>query len=116
MSKPTEKPIRELCAEARATAASKGWDSFMIGDWDNPVRKDVLPRCLFLLVAEIAEAGEAYRRGKMRGDHGFVDEMADAFIRIMDIMGAFPDDFHAAIRQKMDFNTTRPAMHGGKKV
>lgn len=45
---------------------------------------------------------------------GVPSEMADVVIRVMDFCGANGIDLQAAIIEKLDFNATRPAMHGGK--
>lgn len=43
---------------------------------------------------------------------GFPTELADAMIRILDICGGLGIDIEEAMRIKMDYNTTRPRMHG----
>ena len=43
--------------------------------------------------------------------HAFF-ELADAVIRIADICGRYDIDLAFAIREKMAYNATRPAMHG----
>lgn len=41
-------------------------------------------------------------------------EMADCIIRILDWSGKEGLDMDAIIREKMDYNKTRPYWHGGK--
>ena len=42
----------------------------------------------------------------------FEDEIADAFLRLMDLCGAFNIDIEKAIRYKRDYNRLRPTKHG----
>ena len=45
---------------------------------------------------------------------GYATELADAVIRIADLCGAMGIDLEAVIREKMEYNATRPKMHGKK--
>lgn len=45
---------------------------------------------------------------------GIAVEMADCIIRILDWAGKEKIDMDAIIRQKMEYNKTRPYRHGGK--
>ena len=64
---------------------------------------------LALVHAEVSEASEAVRKG----DHeNFVEELADAVIRILDISGSLQLDLETAIEDKMKKNEDRPYMHG----
>jgi len=47
---------------------------------------------------------------------GIPSELADVVIRVMDICGYYGIDLEAAIKEKMDYNKTRPLMHGGKAI
>lgn len=51
-------------------------------------------------------------RGKK--PEGIAVEMADCIIRILDWAGKEGLDMDAIIREKMDYNKTRPYRHGGK--
>ena len=42
----------------------------------------------------------------------FEDEIADAFLRLMDLCGAFNIDIEKAIRYKREYNRLRPIKHG----
>ena len=42
----------------------------------------------------------------------FEDEIADAFLRLMDLCGAYDIDIERAIRYKRDYNKLRPYKHG----
>jgi NTP pyrophosphatase (non-canonical NTP hydrolase) len=66
---------------------------------------------LMLTVSEVAEAMEGHRKGLM-DDHlphrrMFEVELADVFIRIFDIAGAFGLDLGGAIIEKMAYNAKR---------
>ena len=47
---------------------------------------------------------------------GFVIELADCVIRIMDFCGKHGLDLQEAVLVKMQFNETRPFRHGGKHL
>lgn len=55
---------------------------------------------------------ECEYRGKK--PEGIAVEMADCIIRILDWAGKEGLDMDAIIREKMDYNKTRPYRHGGK--
>lgn len=91
--------------------------------WDN------VPEKLMLVVTELAEAMEAYRkqpvdnwigygvggtfvRSSLDAYDNFVEEIADTFIRLMDLVGALGLDIDQAIVNKVEFNKTRPFKHG----
>ena len=107
--------------EIHQLAVEKGW-------WKgkSPSRpSEFLFEKLFLIVTELAEAVEEYRKGKgfneiYLGDkgkpEGFGIEIADARIRIDDLCGYLKIDVEEAVRIKHNFNKTRPYRHGGKKA
>jgi len=47
---------------------------------------------------------------------GIPSELADIVIRVFDICGYYGINLESAIREKMEFNKTRPYKHGGKKI
>lgn len=104
--------MKDLQERAHEIAKSKGW-------WDADVN---IPEKLALIHAEISEALEDYRKGKMMtsfdGDKpvGFPTELADAIIRIMDLAGYLGINLEAEIIQKMTYNEQRPYRHGGKRA
>lgn len=42
----------------------------------------------------------------------FEDELADAFLRLMDLCGEYEIDIESHIRWKLEYNTLRPVKHG----
>jgi len=97
-------------------AKQKGW-------WENP---RPVPELLALLHSEISEALEEYRMpGKFEPSkiryvkgkpEGFGVELADVFIRLMDMSNALGIDMEKMVQVKMDYNSTRPYRHGNKKA
>ncbi len=70
---------------------------------------------VMLVVTELAEAVEAYRNGIVKGEKDcFAEEIADAMIRICDIAGYLEIDLEKEITDKMDYNKSRPYLHGKK--
>ncbi len=67
---------------------------------------------LMLIVSEIAEAMEADRKDlmddKLPHRTGREVELADAFIRICDLAGAYNMDLGGAVVEKLAFNKVRP--------
>lgn len=57
------------------------------------------------------------RAARIRGGkpEGIPIELADVIIRILDYCGYAGIDIEAAIRQKHEYNKSRPYRHGGKK-
>ena len=81
---------------------------------------------LMLICSEASEALEAYRDGL--GLHNIVysgiynkpegvpTELADIIIRTLDLMSHLGIDIDAVVREKIDYNNTRPLMNGGKLI
>ena len=72
-----------------------------------------------LVVTEISEYVEARRTDDMVSEKipGFThaeEEIADAVIRLMDLAGGRGLHLAAAILAKMEYNRSRPALHGKK--
>jgi NTP pyrophosphatase (non-canonical NTP hydrolase) len=70
---------------------------------------DVMLGKLMLVVTEVAEAAEAVRHGD---NANFIEELADTFIRLLDICATCEIDIEAAIREKMATNAGRAHRHG----
>ena len=97
--------IKELQARAYRVAADHGFH-----DTDRD-----FGAILMLMVSELAEAYEAYRNNIKTSEHGFPaisEELADVVIRVLDTAEAMGIDLEDIIMKKMDYNETRPHMHG----
>lgn len=113
--------------EVHETAVEKGW-------WSEP-RPDL--ECHMLMVSEIAEATEEYRKGtppihfmykgspetdlnalqnRAAKPEGEAIELADCVIRIMDYFGSKGWSLEEAVRIKTEYNKTRGYRHGNKKA
>jgi NTP pyrophosphatase (non-canonical NTP hydrolase) len=76
-------------------------------------------------VSELAEALEEYRENKplryrvasnLEKPEGIAAELADVIIRVGDLAGILGFDLEDAVREKMEYNSKRSFMHGGKRV
>lgn len=116
--------IDELIEAAHETAVEKGW-------WPDGAAPTVIPEKIALMHSELSEALEEFRNGWSLGTirydpadepprkpEGFVVELADEFIRIADLVGAFELGavFEDALRLKLAYNRTRPHRHGDKRA
>lgn len=119
------KTIAEWQAEVHALAVAKGWHERPMRDENGKVNVDAVAAKLALVHSEISEALEALRddprdlgicvssKGK---PEGFVVELADAVIRILDLAEALGVDVELAMMDKHAFNQTRPHRHNGKSL
>lgn len=105
--------IKDIMKEVHAIAVSKGWY-----EGGKPI-----PEALLMIHSEVSEATEDLRVGRMstqfRGDgkpEGFATELADIVIRVFDTAEHLGIDLEKEIRQKSDFNRSRPHRHGGKAL
>ena len=121
--------LNEWAKEIHENAVAHGW-------WEEERQ---LPEVLMLIVSELAEALEEARAGdKMNGrircmhyysgegyvssaptncckkPEGIVVEVADALIRILDWFGHEGIDIEGIVREKHEYNKTRPYKHGKK--
>lgn len=71
--------------------------------------RDMMLGKLMLVVSELGEAAEAVRKADTSN---FAEELADAFIRLMDITAACEIDIEMEIDRKMMINRQRPFRHG----
>jgi len=102
------------------------------GFWDSDRKR---PETLMLIVSELSEALEADRKGReanleahlytldkspgfsnasFRGNikNTFQDEIADTFIRLLDLVGREGIDIEQHIKLKLSYNATREHKHG----
>ena len=93
------KTLNEWAAVCHETAVAKGF-------WD---QERNIGEALMLIVTELAEAMEAHRT---QNDDNFKEEIADTFIRLLDLCGGLHIDIESEIIKKATHNTTRPYKHG----
>lgn len=75
----------------------------------NDKQRDLMLGKLMLVVTEVAEAAEAVRH---HDEENFKEELADTFIRLLDICGTMDIDIMGVIHSKMEKNEERPERHG----
>lgn len=86
--------------------------------WLSRERRDA--EIVALIHSEVSECLEALRHDNPNSDHvpeisGAEEELADVIIRIMDFAHLKKWNIPKALFLKMEYNKTRPYMHGGKK-
>ncbi len=91
--------LNELAQLCHSIAKEKGF-------WDEERN---IGEALMLVVTELAEAMEGYRH---QDDANFREELADAFIRLLDLCGGLNIDIENEIYQKSIVNEKRPYKHG----
>ena len=91
--------LNELCEVCHRVAVEKGF-------WDE---KRNIGEALMLVVTELAEAMEAHR---VQDQTNFREEIADAFIRLLDLCGGLNIDIEEEIHKKSLKNKNRPYKHG----
>lgn len=103
--------LDELCTEFNEASAAKGFVTPEVN----------FDQKLLLIVGEISEAQEELRKGHTPGHiytseggkpEGFVIELADALIRILQLAGQAKLSLGDAVRLKATYNATRPYKHG----
>lgn len=88
--------LAELC---HGIAVEKGF-------WE---KERNIGEALMLIVTELAEAMEAHR---VQDKDNFREELADAFIRLLDLCGGLKIDIEEEILRKSLKNKKRPYKHG----
>ena len=91
--------LSELSRLCHEIAVSKGF-------WDEERN---IGEALMLIVTEIAEAMEAHRH---QDEENFREELADTFIRLLDLCGGLKIDIAGEIAKKSEKNKDRPYKHG----
>ena len=91
--------LNELSDLCHRVAVEKGF-------WD---QKRNIGEALMLIVTELAEAMEAHR---LQDDDNFKEELADSFIRLLDLCGGLKIDIEDEICKKYLRNKKRPYKHG----
>ena len=93
------KSLNQLAEICHSIAVEKGF-------WD---KERNMGEALMLIVTELAEAMEAHRKQ----DHeNFKEEIADTFIRLLDLCGGLKLDMEEEIAKKSEKNKQRPYKHG----
>lgn len=109
--------FREIALDAHRIAKEHGFHEKQDGEFHIPLK-------LMLIISEVSEAFEEYRRWPRTSNviqvpDALVEELADVFIRLGDLV-VFPeiglDRFEQAVYQKMNKNEDRPYLHGGKRI
>jgi NTP pyrophosphatase (non-canonical NTP hydrolase) len=104
--------INDVAQSIHIVAVKKGFWDFGENASQVRVAEDLIPAKLMLVVTELAEAMEAYRDDNKEN---FEEEIADTFIRLLDLCGAFGINIREEICKKMMKNIKRPYQHGRKK-
>ena len=94
-----DRSLNELAQVCHAVAVEKGF-------WE---KERNIGEALMLIVTEIAEAMEAHRH---QDDANFKEELADTFIRLLDLCGGLKIDIEEEIYKKYLVNKKRPYKHG----
>lgn len=108
--------LEKFMTEVHQVAVDKGWydpDAHIKTDLENHM----------LMVSEIAEASEEVRNNKppmYQGPGGKWEgeavELADVILRILDYTYYKKLPLIEALKNKHEYNRTRPYRHGGKKL
>jgi hypothetical protein len=111
--------LNALAKEIYQNAVNHGW-------WTEhgEARNRLIPEKIALMHSELSEALEEYRTKHGPAEIYFKDgkpegipvEIADTIIRCLDFCAGYNIDIDEVLRAKMDYNASRPFMHGGKLI
>lgn len=107
MSNTTELKINAFAQDIKDWRESRQF--FTPDSLDTIQLRDMMLGKLMLVVTEVSEAAEAVRHNDREN---FIEEIADTYIRLMDITAAMGVDVEIAIKNKMAANHLRPIKHG----
>ena len=99
--------LREMATYISTWREAKGF--YTPESLNTEEERDLMLGKLMLVVTELSEAAEAVRHNDFEN---FKEELADAFIRLLDICGTLDIDIEAEIHKKMHKNQSRPLRHG----
>lgn len=115
----------DVIAEVKALCEDKGWRNNIPPRTRNnelPYSEYIFAGYCALAHSEISEALESYRDkdwSSTRVDGkpmGVGPEIADAFIRLMDMVSIWEIDINYEVRRVLDYGWTRPYQHGGRTL
>lgn len=111
-TKPTPDLLSELGNQIVAINKANGWNVTTPDDWRSDYK---IPAVLCQIHSEISEALEAFRR---RDQSNFKEEIADVFIRLLDLMEGigWADGLLMEIQTKLEKNKKRGYKYGGKRI
>ena len=102
--------LSQVADEIHTNKLRHGWKVTTSEDWKHPYE---IPGVLMLIVSEVAEALEAFRKDDREN---FEEELADVVIRTIGLAHGMGIDLKAAILAKVEKNRHREHKHGGKRV
>ena len=101
--------LDELAEKIHENAVNKGF-------WDRPADEIFVTKQMMMIVSEVVEAMEVIR--KDMDENKLADEFADIIIRTLDLYAGLVDAGYTkqsldyALKNKMEYNSTRPKKHG----